>query len=350
MEINLNQNWEQAQKRLEAFWQFEIIDRPCLPVYVAPPVSGPKIPDLLQYYTDPQNFFAIEREKYLAREYLGEAFPVIYTPWRVLPVLLGAEYECQPETIWYHPNVQSLTEINLADFTINHPVIEHMENLLKNCAQLGAGECFIAYPPLANTDEPAIMSGYSQFCVDLIEHIDEALLLESQLVAIWKKLYDRFTGAINQNIGGTCSWLPAWFPGRTALIEFDLGGMISPRLFKRFLPYQLERAAYVERAIYHLDGPGALVHLDTLIGLSELDGIQWEPGDGSGSILDWIPVMQRIQAGGKRLYVGYHGVSIDEAKILLDALKPEGLILPVKVASREDGERFLDAVEKKFAH
>jgi hypothetical protein len=348
MEIRLNANWTQAQQRLEAFWQNEIIDRPCLPVYVTPPETRPTIPDPRLYYTDPQTFFAVEREKYLAREYLGEAFPAVYTPWRVLPVLLGAEYECQPETIWYHPLAHSLDEINLASFSPDHPAVLHMEELLATCAFMGTGECFITYPPLANSDEPAILLGYSQYCIDLIEQLETALRLECQLTEIWKVLYDRFTQATNQHIPGSCSWLPAWHPGRAALIEFDLGGMISPRHFKRFLPYLLERACYADRAIYHLDGPGALAHLDTLLGLPELDAIQWEPGAGGGSFLNWIPVMQRIQAAGKGLYVGYHGVSTAEAMVLLNALRPEGLILPVNVSSREEGLRFLETVERRY--
>jgi hypothetical protein len=346
VEIRLNQDWERAQKRLEAFWERQILDRPCIPVYVEPGSTAPDVPDLERYYTDAETYFAIEQQHYLRRGFLGEAFPVLYTSWRVLPTLLGARHEYQGGTIWYRPVAGSLDEVDLSSFSLEHPVVRAMETFLEGCARLGKGECFIGYPPLANPDEPAILCGFSQYCMDLADDPGKALRLESRITEIWKQLFDRFTDAVNRHMPGSCSWLPAWHPGRAALIEFDLGGMIGSGHFKRFLPYLLARAEHADRAIYHLDGPGALVHLDTILGLAQIDAVQWEPGAGGGDLSDWIPVMRRIQNAGKGLYAGGSGVSVGEARFLLHELEPEGLILPVKVASRNEGERFLEEVGK----
>ncbi len=42
-----------------------------------------------------------------------------------------------------------------------------------------------------------------------------------------------------------------------------------------FLPGIIEECSFYERTIYHLAGPGALKHLDSLLEIKELDAIQW---------------------------------------------------------------------------
>ena len=59
----------------------------------------------------------------------------------------------------------------------------------------------------------------------------------------------------------------------------------------------------VDHRIYHLDGPGALHHLDALLALRELHAIQWVPGAGNEEIMQWIPLIKRIQKRGKSVQV-----------------------------------------------
>ncbi|GAG07493.1 unnamed protein product, partial [marine sediment metagenome] len=56
-------------------------------------------------------------------------------------------------------------------------------------------------------------------------------------------------------------------------------------------------------AIYHLDGPDALMHLDDLLSISTLTGIQWVPGAGKDLTCSdtWMPVYKKIQAAGKNV-------------------------------------------------
>ncbi|HEX7541596.1 MAG TPA: hypothetical protein VF352_05645 [Anaerolineales bacterium] len=55
--------------------------------------------------------------------------------------------------------------------------------------------------------------------------------------------------------------------------------MISPKMFERFVLPDLETCcAAMDHALYHLDGKGQLVHVDTLLSTPRLRGIQWVPG------------------------------------------------------------------------
>lgn len=56
---------------------------------------------------------------------------------------------------------------------------------------------------------------------------------------------------------------------------------------------------------YHLDGKGQLLHLDLLLAVPGLQGVQWIPGDGNPQSAEaaWWPVLQRIRAAGKLVQI-----------------------------------------------
>ena len=99
-------------------------------------------------------------------------------------------------------------------------------------------------------------------------------------------------------------------------ISCDFICMISDSMFRRVILPSLEREiAHMRHSLFHLDGPGALRHLDALLELDNLTGIQWVYGSGAGPAGRWIDVYRRIQDAGKCLQVvGYCG--LDEFKAL----------------------------------
>jgi hypothetical protein len=51
MDIAVNEDWASARRRLEAFWEREIIDRPCLQVYV------PSRPETLEIDVEAERYW-----------------------------------------------------------------------------------------------------------------------------------------------------------------------------------------------------------------------------------------------------------------------------------------------------
>jgi hypothetical protein len=101
------------------------------------------------------------------------------------------------------------------------------------------------------------------------------------------------------------------------------------------------RASEAEKTIFHLDGPDSLKHLDTILSLPWIDAVQALPGAGIPDMLLWLPVYKKIQAAGKSLYIG-NSVNEDEARVLLKELRPEGLMVPVHINSRDRAFKFAD--------
>ena len=102
---------------------------------------------------------------------------------------------------------------------------------------------------------------------------------------------------------------------------------------------------WLDRNHFHLDGPGALKHLDRLLELPELYGIQWVYGAGHGPASNWLHVYKKIQAAGKCMEVLCEGV--DDARTIMENLKPQGVWLNgVGFQSPEEAEAFLKDVER----
>ena len=99
--------------------------------------------------------------------------------------------------------------------------------------------------------------------------------------------------------------------------------MISPDMFKEFiLPELMEEIEWLDgKTIFHLDGPGALKHLDMLLEIPKLAGIQWVYGAGQPTAAYWVPVLKKIQAAGKLIHIHIVPEDLD---VLLEEIKPEG--------------------------
>jgi hypothetical protein len=118
--------------------------------------------------------------------------------------------------------------------------------------------------------------------------------------------------------------------------------MVSKDMFDEiFLPGITEECRFHEASIYHLDGPGALRHLDSLLEIKELSAIQWVFGAGNGRASDWLPVYQKCQTAGKALQIH---MDLDELDTFIENIKPEGVWIGLAVATPDDAEYALKRI------
>ena len=95
--------------------------------------------------------------------------------------------------------------------------------------------------------------------------------------------------------------------------------------------------------IFHLDGKGMLRHLDRVLEQPEIHAIQWVQGVGGDlPILQWLPVIRKIQAAGKGVVVD---LQLDELEPLMSAMRPDGLFLCLAAEERVQPE-ILKRLEK----
>ena len=115
--------------------------------------------------------------------------------------------------------------------------------------------------------------------------------------------------------------------------------MISNEMFRAFcLPHLLDQMEAMDCPFYHLDGVGALNHLDTLLEIDTLQVIQWVPGAGKERLDQWYEVIRRILAASKSVQV--YGEA-DEVDGLVAKVGARGLLITVS-ASREEAEGLME--------
>jgi hypothetical protein len=126
--------------------------------------------------------------------------------------------------------------------------------------------------------------------------------------------------------------------------------MISPEMFDTFLMPNLERCLRLtNHGFYHLDGKGAIPHLDRLLSLppESLRGIQWVPGAGQPGPQRWMPLLKRIKDCGKLCHIS---LSPEGALEIVRELGGKGfafVVYPRKTMSAEDVDDYLALLAKE---
>jgi len=118
-------------------------------------------------------------------------------------------------------------------------------------------------------------------------------------------------------------------------------------MFEKFvLPDLAACCDMMEHAFYHLDGPGEIRHLDMLLSLENLRGIQWIPGDGSPPPEEWLPLLKRIRDAGKLCQVF---VEAEGARTIVRELGGRGFAFCIMsfINSAEEAKDFLRVLRQE---
>jgi len=211
----------------------------------------------------------------------------------------------------------------------------------------GKGKYITGLPDLhPGGDLLAALRGAERLCLDLIEEKDIVKEINKCLTANYPKVYDRIYQMVKEYNLGTTTWLTAYHQGKFYVPSCDISALISSDMFEEvFLPEIRKEIDFLDKSIYHLDGPGALHHLDTILKIPNLDGVQWVYGAGNGPATKWIDVYRRIQEAGKCSHVLVE--KPEEVEEILKELSPEGLLFTFyNSLSREEAESVMKIVRR----
>jgi hypothetical protein len=345
---------ERALARNEAFWTGELEDGP-LAWITAPgalPGSPPMEPASEEALWSDVAYALDSAEHVLSHTfYAGDALPV-HNPWLgpdQAAAWLGAPLTLAPRlnTSWVAPLVTDWAEHpRLAVDPANRWWRLYL-TLLRGSVERGRDKWITAYPDLhTGIDGLAALRGPERLLLDLVEQPEAVRRAMGDMTALLKWVVDRVDELVLPAGQGTSNWTMGWSAGRFLCIgQNDVSCMIGPGMFEEFcLPDIVASCRHVERALYHLDGPGALRHLDRLLAIPELHCIQWIQGAGSPPPSRWLEMLRRVQAAGKSVQVYYgpsHGDDADlaaELSALCRALDRRRLFFWAVVPDRAQAE------------
>ncbi len=129
---------------------------------------------------------------------------------------------------------------------------------------------------------------------------------------------------------GVIQWVTCWADTPVTVPTCDFNALISPADFKQLcMPSLAEQARRAGLCIFHLDGPEAARHAQTLAEDPHITAIQYTPGAATPSALAMLPMFHMIQQHGKPLFIE---TPYNEVKELARALNPRGTALRVSDA------------------
>ncbi len=316
------EDWERLERTWTAWWAGEL-QRPLVMVEglteLPPGVSVTDMHNLgalgaaFPFDTPADEVLDYYQPRLEAKRYYGDIWPrwkPLYGPG-VMAAFLGARATVMPDTVWFEPPVPvGAGDLHLS-YAARNPWLRRVAELTERAVARWGNHLVVAVTDLGgNLDILASLLGARQLLFDLTDEPEEVARLVREITALWIRYYDEFYERTRVTGRGCSPWATIWSPGRCYMLQSDFSYMLSPRMFERFvLPDLAACCARLDHAFYHLDGKGQIRHLDMLLSLERLHGIQWIPGEGAPPPEEWLPLLARIRAAGKlcQLYVSPEG-------------------------------------------
>ncbi|MDA3960018.1 MAG: hypothetical protein PF961_04440 [Planctomycetota bacterium] len=319
-------------QRFEAWWNCEVTDRPPVTLYTCDQPARPPGPAAPTYADHRARWFDIEQR--LAAHahavshtrYVGDTVPTFMPNLgpEVVATCYGAELTFTDSTSWAEPCCASAAEVCQRQLSRDGAYWQWILNATKRSLELGAGKWLTAGTDLHTSgDLIAALRDPQEILLEMA--LDDAAVDTAMhhLAGIFEPLYRDQADPIRAIGQPMLSWTNCLCDGFGGVVQCDLICMLSPAHFQRFiLPLLQEEMAFLDRSLFHLDGPGALRHLDDFIACDDLDAIQWVYGAGGGKASDWTEVYQRIQAGGKAMHIVC--ADLNDARGVMQAIGPAG--------------------------
>ena len=355
MEFLYKPDYEKTHLRFEAFWHREIVDRP--PVSIVLPREGVRsavqrreYPDHASRWLDIDARVEQMDRHMAAMDYLYDSLPIawpnlgpgIFSAW------CGCEYEFGADTAWTKPAITDWErDFDKTRLNVNHPLFWKTVEFTKKLLERGRGRFIVGLTDFhPGGDHLAALREPSNLAIDLLENpawVKRALL---RSLPEYCAAYGVFYRMLRENNMPITTWTSIIHDGTFYLPSNDFSCMVSKRMFDEFfLPGIEAECAFYERSLYHLDGPGALKHLDSLLEIRDLDAVQWVCGYGHEGFSRWADVYRRIQQAGKGIQLMCHLRELDQ---VFEVLRPEGVWFSGidGITSREEAEYAIKRIEK----
>jgi len=321
------ERWQRVRETYGRWWAGEL-ERPIVPVELLgrdPGRPKPNVPLLCQatcHRIDIRAEALIDRIDYelSTRVYLGDAFPRLnldaFGPG-ILAAMLGAKLDNSTGQVWFHPPNDTPAAALHFQYDPKNVWLRRIEAICEAAAKRWQGQVLVAMPDLGgNLDILAAFRPGEKLLLELYDAPDEVKRLTWEAHEVWHRVYHRLSDVMQSARSGYTDWAGIYSDRPCYMLQCDFGYMMSPEMFDEFAMPELEATCSgLGRAFYHLDGPGQLPHLDSLLGIKQLDGVQWVPGAGKPGCAHWPEVYRKIHAAGKRVQVIDGGFDTLEAVI-----------------------------------
>jgi hypothetical protein len=333
-------NWDDAYKRVMRWWRNEETDRPVIfnavpkPEHPAklPPEHPAKLPterpaklpleaERSGAWIRPKD--AAEAEKFdLDADvqlnnarcglentlFLAESAPTAHSKYASLLGLqcvqaggrvgyamdTGTAWLMQEENLFDRPLPEVSRPCRQLDFIL--------DMIGRNHGAFGFDVILGANPMIDPLSTLSMMLGSDEFCLSLIDRPEDVKRWAGRLGELYRKAVEGWrTARAAFGRREDFNWTGAWAPGDMDTLESDVSVMLSPEMFRDFaLPEAEYEASFFDYTLWHLDGSGQFKHLDDILAIPNLHGIQYVDEKRRDPII-FADVWEKILRKGKSI-------------------------------------------------
>lgn len=308
--------WDKTRDTYRKWWCGEL-GRPILPCVFWGKDAGrnnPNIPLLsyencLDLSVSPEQI--IDRYDYELSccEFAGDSFPCMqmsqFGPG-IMAAFLGAKPAYGKATVWFKPDCVIPLEDLHFEYDPDNIWWRRVSDIYRAGMQKWRGNVVMAITDLGGIlDLLAVFRSTENLLFDLYDNPTEVKRLVNELSTVWMRYYCEITDILKGSQGYS-DWATIYYEKPSYMLQSDFSYMIGSDMFRQYAEGELRSTAdMLGGAFYHLDGVGELKHLDDILKIESIRGIQWIPGEGAARLQDWSEVYRKISSAGKKLQVPY---------------------------------------------
>lgn len=284
-----------------------------------------------------------------ALKFIGDGFPSVWPNFGpgVGAAFMGASLNNAENTVWFHPS----QELEIHEIHWKYDPANYWLNRIKDIYRAGInrwqGNVQMGMTDLGGTlDIVSVFRPGAKLLLDLIDNPAEVKRLSREAHDLWWKYFNELNTVLRPVNPGYTAWTPIFSATPYYMLQCDFCYMISPDMFDEFVKPELEASCNnLSNAFYHLDGIGQLPHLDSLLKIRGLKGVQWVPGDGQPSIPHWPDVYKKIHDAGKLIQIWGNMNTLDT--LIGQIGTPEGIIVfsSCDISKKNEAVEFLTKYE-----
>ncbi len=299
-------------------------------------------------FTNPDLNIRYFTNEYSRKTFNSDCFPDIssYLGPGSLATFLGATPVYKNNVIWYEGHITNSEQIIKA---IDNPTkwyhwsIETTKKYVKDITQFR-----VSMPDLQqNLDILSALYSPEELLIKLIDDKEEILELLERLYEFWDKCFFEHADLLIDDYGYTSfGHYNVIGKGYTSILQSDISIMLSKDMFNRFeIPFLQRQCEQLDNVLYHLDGPGSIRHLDSLLSIEKIDAIQWVPGAGQPDNFDkhWYQLYDKILKSGKGIHVY---LAKENVVPFLKRFGNKGVYIATTVTSEFEEIALLEAIKK----
>lgn len=331
-------------KRLRAFWQKDLLDRP--PLRIRYPIPGQSDEEWVLACETPETYFAYHENVFRHRlDLWDDAVPsaTVDLGPGFMGGVMGCDVRFEYGTSWSEHCLKDWSQVEQLQhhpLDEKNPWVQRLGEMIQYFKKKSEGKCTVGLAlPLGPGDIMTALRGPTEICMDFYNSPDEVRRLAEICTQAWIEVTQYQLALIPPLEGGYCDNYEIWTPGRTIYFANDISTLVSADMYREHL------FVYDCRVAETLDTPWMHVHsgcarlAPEFLKIPGLVGIQivndWPAGP---TLKDIVPILKMIQKDHCLILRKY---SMPELEEILPELSPAKLYIDTQCGSLKEAQHIL---------